>query len=488
MMENSALVKIVGSNNVLENPEILEAYAEDMSFVDRLRPMNVVRAGNAQELQQIVKWANETATPIVTVSSGPPHFRGDTIPRIGGAIVVDLSGMKKILRVDVRNRVAMVEPGVTFAELQPELEKNGLSAYMPLCPRRTKSVMTSMLEREPITMPAHHWDCTDPFLCGEIIFGTGDMLRSGEAAGPDTTEEKWKLGNYQMTPYGLSQMDENKLISGAQGTIGILTWATMKCRMASKFSRTLLVPSDKIEPLLTLCYQVLRTRQSDHLFILNDLNLASLIAHDSEEIRVLRDILPQWVLVVSFEGNGDLPEDKVAWQETDFRDIVAHSCNLSVNDAIPGVNGEELSQILSEPSNEPYWKLKYKGGCSDLFFLTTLDKTPGFVAAVSDLSQSKRISPTEIGIYIQPTVQGTSCHCEFNVFHDPTDPAGIERAKWLVTKGAMDLANMGAFFSRPYGAWAKIAFSRAAETATILRKIKKIFDPRDILNPGHLCF
>ena len=422
-MEKSDLVKIVGSNNVLDSPSILEEYACDMSFVPRVRPMCVVRPGNAEQVQSIVRWANETGTPLVPVSSGPPHFRGDTVPRMGGSVIVDLSHMKKIVRIDTRNRVAMVEPGVTFSELQPELEKVGLSAYMPLCPRGSKSVVGSMLEREPITMPAHHWDSTDPFLCAELIYGTGDAMRTGEAAGPETTEEQWKIGKSQMTPFGLSQMDENKIISGAQGTIGIITWATMKCRMASKFSRILMIPSENITPLFNLSYQVLRTRQCDHCFILNDLNLASLLARDPGEIKALRDVLPPWVLVVSFEGNGYLPEDKVAWQEADFRDIVAHTGDLSADDTIPGATAEDLSRMLSRPSDEPYWKLRYKGGCSDIFFLTTLRKTAEFVAAMAGMAQSRRFVPSDIGVYIQPVVQGTGCHCEFDLFYNPGNAA-----------------------------------------------------------------
>lgn len=483
------LEEIVGKENVLDSPEILDSYTGDMSFVPRVRPRCVVRPGNAQEVQQIVKWANETGTPLVPVSSGSPHFRGDTVPRIGGAVIVELGRMKSIMHIDAKNRVAMVEPGVTYGELQVELKKAGLEAYMPLCPRASKSVVASMLEREPITMPAHHWDATDPYLCVETIFGTGDVLRTSEAAGPQSTEEKWKMGCSQMTPYGIAQMDENKLLSGAQGTLGIITWASMKCRMASKFSRTFLVPSDDITPLLDLSYRLLRVRQSDHLFIVNGLNLACLVAQDPQEIKALAEVLPAWVFVVSFEGNGDLPEDKVAWQEADFRDMAAHvGGQLAPATSIAGAHADELSGILSRPSEEPYWKLRYKGGCSELFFLTTLDKTPTFANEVSLLSQSQRISPTDIGVYIQPVVQGTSCHCEFDIFYDPSNAAEMEGTKRLVSQGAIDLANMGAFFSRPYGAWAKVAYARATETATMQRKIKKIYDPNNVLNPGQLCF
>ena len=50
--------------------------------------------------RKLVALANKTGTPLVTVSSGPPHFHGDTIPATGGAIILDMSGLKKIIRVD----------------------------------------------------------------------------------------------------------------------------------------------------------------------------------------------------------------------------------------------------------------------------------------------------------------------------------------------------------------------------------------------------
>lgn len=488
MLEKAALEKIVGSGHVLDALEILEEFSSDLSFAPRVRPRCVVRPGNTGEVQGIVKWANETMTPLVPVSSGPPHFRGDTVPSLGGAVIVDLQRMKRIIRIDPKNRVAMVEPGVTFAELQPELEKAGLSAYMPLCPRSTKSVVGSMLEREPITMPSHHWDSIDPMLCGEIIFGTGDKLRSGEAAGPDPIEEQWKIGKAQMSPFGLGQFDESRLISGAQGTIGIITWATLKCRFSSSLNRTFLVPSDNLESLIDLSYQLTKVKLCDHCFILNDLNLACLLGREPLAIRKLRGGLPRWVMVVSFEGYGVMPEEKVRYQEADFMDMLVRGVRLKPASAISGATAEEVSHLLSRPSEEPYWKVRYTGGCSDLFFLTTLDRTPDFINAASRLSQSRRFSAEDIGVYLQMVVQGTSCHCEFNIYYDPANPIEAERAKWLVSEGGGELANMGAFFSRPYGPWAKTAYARAAETIIVQRKVKKIFDPNNILNPGKLCF
>jgi FAD/FMN-containing dehydrogenase len=486
-MAKNELVKIVGSENVLNRAKVLEQYSRDLSFVPQVRPRCVVKPKSTDEVQAIVRWANETHTPLVPVSSGAPHFEGDTVPGVGEAVIVDLSRMKRIIRVDSINKIAMVEPGVTFSELQSELKKSGLCAYMPLAPRSAKSVIGSFLEREPITMPAQHWDSVDPILCAEIVLGTGDKIRTGEAAGPDTIEEQWEINRLQLSPYGPSHMDMSRLVSGAQGTIGIVTWATLKCHYLSKANRAFLVPSEDLPPLIYLHYKLSRFRLGDSLLILNGLDLACLLGHTPRDIQELRNILPSWILFVSFEGYGPLPEEKVRYQEADFKDM-AQSYYLKPAAVIPGASAEELSDILSRPSSEPYWKSRFKGGCHNIFFQTTLDRTPEFVAAMTGLAISHRYTVEDMGIYIQAMVQGTSCQCEFNLYCDPKNEVGLERTRRLVSEGAEEMARMGGFFSRPYGVWKEVAYRRAAGTLNMQRKVKEIFDPNKILNPGRLCF
>jgi FAD/FMN-containing dehydrogenase len=486
-MAEKELVKIVGSSNVLYRQKVLEDYSRDSSFVPRVKPRCIVRPGNVEEVQQIVKWANETLTPLVPISSGTPHFRGDTVPSVGGAVIVDLSRMKRIVRVDSRNKVAMIEPGVTFNELQSELEKVGLSAYMPLAPRGSKSVVGSILEREPITIPSHHWDSTDPLLCAEVVFGTGDKFRTGEASGPDTVEEQWEMDRVQMNPFGHSHVDFQRLISGAQGTIGIVTWVTLKCNYLPRLSRAFFVPSASVEPLIDLGYQLLKYRLGSNLFILNGINLACLLGSSPREIKRLRNMLPLWVLFISFAGYGVLPEEKVDYEEADFK-AIAQSYQLQPVPDISGVSAEKVLQLLSKLSAGPYWKTRLKGGFHDIFFLTTLDQTPSFITAISDLSKQQQHHIEDIGVYIQPIVQGTSCHCEFNLYYDPKKPDESNKVRSLVDEGARKLARMGGFFSRPYGAWKDVAYQGSIGTVVMQRKIKKIFDPNEILNPGKLCF
>ena len=152
-MVEKELEKIVGKENALDNPEILKKFSEDSGFAPPKTPACVVKPANIEELKGIVKWANSKRTALVPISSGAPHFRGDTVPGVEGAVIVDLRRMNKIIRVNDANRVALVEPGVTFGELIPSVNIEGLRLNMPLIPRRTKSVVASMLEREPVLMP-----------------------------------------------------------------------------------------------------------------------------------------------------------------------------------------------------------------------------------------------------------------------------------------------------------------------------------------------
>jgi FAD/FMN-containing dehydrogenase len=487
MRATTDLEAIVGRDNVLDDAAVLEEHSGDLSFAPHVRPWCVAKPETTAQVQELVKWANATSTPLVPVSSGAPHFRGDTVPSAGGAVIVDLSGMKKIRHIDAINWVAMVEPGVTYGQLQTELQKAGLTAYLPLAPRASKSVVGAMLEREPITTPNYHWDALDPLLCAEIVLGTGDMIRTGEAAGPDTVEEQWEIGKAQMAPSGPGQYDQNRLISGAQGTIGVVTWATLKCRPLAEQTRAFLVASPALEPLLELSYQLNAARLGYHSFIVNSLNLACLVAQDPAEIARLAAALPRWLLMFSIEGAGPLASDKVEYQEADFKDLVVAN-GLEAAEALEGIKAADLRVALQAPSQEPYWKLRAKGGVQELFFLTTLDQTPRFVETIDNLAAAKAFPAGDVGVYLQMTAQGTSCHCEFDFYFDPAKAAAVAKAGEIAARAAEDVLRAGAFFSRPYGDWATMAYGQAATTTILHRKVKNIFDPGNVLNPGKLCF
>lgn len=488
MIEKEKLVKVVGTRNVSYQKAVLNEYSRDMSFVNTIKPLCVVKPTSADGVHQIVKLANKTLTPLVPVSSGPPHFRGDTVPSIGGAVIVDLSKMKKIINVDRSRRVAMVEPGVTFGELIPMAAKEGIRLNIPLLPRKTKAVVGSLLEREPVVMPKYQWDAMDPLACLGVIFGTGDEFRTGQAAGPGTLEEQWAVGGVQKAPYGPGIASWHRLIQGAQGTMGIATWASMRCEILPSLEEPFVVGSSDLGTLLEMGSWLIRLRMVNECFILNNTNLAVIVAKKwPGDYQNLKNVLQAWTLFYNVAGYEFYPEERVSSFIKDITDITQR-LGVEALKAVGGISANELLKMVQQPSGEPYWKLRYKGACEDIFFLTINGKLGGQIGVMNDLVEKAGYPASDMGIYLQPVVQGTGCHCEFNLFYDPNNQAEMNRVKALSATAVKGLLNQGAFFSRPYGESARMVFNRDASSSAVLNKLKKIFDPNQIMNPGKICF
>jgi len=481
------LASVVGVQHVFSDEETLNSYAEDYSFTPSREPQFVVQPKSAAEVQEIVQWANRSGKPLVPVSSTPPRFRGDTVPSMGHSVIADLSRMKKILRIDRRNRMAVIEPGVTYYELQPELVKAGMRLPMPLLPRVSKSVVASLLEREPTLIPKYQWQLLDPLRCTEIVWGNGDILRTGEAGSHGSLEEQWKRHLAQVSPMGPAQTDFYRFVSGAQGTMGIVTWASLRCEVLPQLQKLFFVQSDRLDNLLDFVYRLLKFRYGDELLFLNSSNLACIFGDGVDQMRALKKQLSQWVFILCIAGYDMLPEERIEFQEKDVTDI-AQQFGMQLVSAIPGLHNGQVLNTLSKPSREPYWKLRYKGNCQDIFFLTTLNRTPEFLHTMYSIAEAVGYTTSDIGVYIQPVMQGVACHCEFSLPYDPDDQKESTVVQELLSKSSQALLDQGAFFSRPYGIWSDMAYNKDAQSTVVLKKIKSIFDPNSIMNPGKLCF
>ena len=412
------------------------------------------------------------------VSSGPPHFHGDTVPSTGGAVIVDLSGMKRVIKVDRRNRFVVIEPGVTFGQLQPELANEGLMLSAPLLPRSNKSVIASLLEREPTLIPRYHYSMHEPLRSLALVWGNGDAFNTGTAG-----------FSVPLLPWGPGQNDWSRFIAAAQGSMGIVTMASLRCKELPQIHKLFFTTSASLDDLLGFAYRVLRFRYGDEFLILSSSNLASILGveEEADKITALRGELPYWVLVMGIAGRSRLPKERVEFQEKDIAEM-AQQFGLSMVSTIPGARVGDVLEALLHPSKEPYWKLGYKGGFQDIFFLTTLDRTPGFTNTMYSIAEALNYSPEEVGTYIQPIHQGTACHCEFTLPYDPENPSEVARIREVFSRASKELINQGAFFSRPYGMWANMVYNRDAQTTITLRKLKEIFDPNNVMNPGKLCF
>jgi FAD/FMN-containing dehydrogenase len=479
------LAALVGRDNVTVDPASLEEYAQDESFVPRLTPWAVVRPGSAEEVQQVVAWANQTVTPLVPISSGGPHFHGDTVPSMPGAVMLDLRRMDKILRIDRRNRMVVIEAGVTYPQLQAALAEEGMRVTPPLYPRANKSVVASLLERQPTMIPRYNFHLPEPLRSCGVVWGNGDVMFTGEAGtGPLSLEAQWQGGLVQADPKGPAQTDFFRLLTGAQGTMGVVTWAAVKCELLPSAHDYLFAAADALDELVDFTYRLDRLRLGDEVLVANDAYLARLLK--AAGAAVDPNALPAWTLVLGLGGREHFAAERVAVQKKDA-EALAGEFGLTLQSSLPGAAAADVAAVLAGSCETP-WKLAAEGACADVFFVSTLEEAPAFVEIAHIVADGHGYAAEDVGVYIQPQHQGVTHHVEFSLPYEAGDAATRAAMQELAADLAADLIAAGAYFSRPYGSWAQPVYNRDAASREALRKVKAIFDPAGILNPGKLCF
>ena len=466
---------LVEPGAVSEDPSVLEEYASDRSLAPRRMPRAVVRPGSAEEVHRIVVWANESCVPLVPVSSGAPHHHGDTVPSVGGAVIVDLRGMDRILRIDRRNRITVIEPGVTYPQLQAALAEHGMRVTPPLRPRPGKSVVASLLEREPTLIPRYNSALPEPLRDCGVVWGSGETMFTGEAGGgPQSLETQWQSGLVQAEAKGPAQTDFYRLLTGAQGTMGIVTWASVKCQLSAEAHQLGFVTAERLDDLVPLVRRLCLLRLGDEIMVFDRVRLSRLLGVDG---------LPAWTLVVGLGGRRHFAEERVRVQAEDARACAAEA-GLTFVDELPGVPAQVARDALLGPASAT------DGACNEacVLFLTTLDRVSGHVAIMRAAAAAEGFRPGDVGVYVQPQHQGVSHHVEFSVPFDAGSADQRRRAARLVAAAGAGLISAGAYFSRPYGPWAQPVYNRDAASRDALRRVKAIFDPAGIMNPGKLCF
>ncbi len=446
-------------------------------------PSHIVHPQNCEQIQGLVRLANEHELNLTVSSSKGMHLKGG-FSAGSAAVHMDLSSMKKILWINRRNRVCMIEPGVTYGELITALESHGMTVPMPLAPRNGKSIVAAIMDREPSTWPNKQWDMSDPVGSTEFIFGNGELFRTGAAGGPGTIEQQRAAGGAQKCSLGPSQTDFHRVVQGAQGSMGIVTWITLRTELKPSIEKTYLIGTDNIEKLLPFMYEVQRPWLGEHAFILDHTALALLMSSKhNDSFESISDSLPKYTLLQNIAGFTRLPEERLAYQDKDIKEI-AQRHNLLMKTSIGSVTGKNLLATATSPCGETDFRHAYKGHCVSIFFLTTLDRVSIYQKIISDLANKYGLNENAFGSYIQPMVQNHCCHMEFMVPFDPDNSEEIENMRKFEKEAVKKLISEKAFFSRPYGTAQDLVFDQNPMNTDILKKVKNIFDPKRVLNRG----
>ena len=491
------LKKIVGAKRVATDSETLDKYSRDQSFVRPCTPEYVVFAETLEEVQDVVKVANDSATPLVPVSSGM-NLRGATIPKEGG-IILDLSRMNKIGEISELERWAVVEAGVTYGQLAEELEKHNFRIMIPLGVPQSRSVLSCICEGDPSLAAASFEYGNSLFMDREIVLPTGELMRTG------LWQTRFK-GDWSLTGGGGIIGENNAydwLWQASQGTLGVITKIAVKAEhLLPKVSKVFVFPFDTLEAAIEPMRRIQRKELGLECFILNNFNLAAVRTEDwdvpekfpcqkvpSDEFNPLRERLPKWTMIIHLAGLPYFPEEKVALEE-EALDNVCSEMSLSLAHTVAGEEG--LETTLLDLILHPWTALKkanFKGSFHPVSFYTILSRVPEFEETIISLAQKYGYPLSDIGGYVLPIEKGRNCYLEFDFHCDLDDPNDVARVKSLWLEANEVCANMGAVLSNPYGPRADIIYRRVDPTyVKIIKDWKRALDPNNVLSPGQLCF
>lgn len=449
-----ALSRIVGSTNVLSSPEDLYPYSLDASIQYRAMPAFVVRPHTTQEVAKIVALANREKTPIVPRGGGT-NLVGGAVPAAGG-IVLDLTGMNKILEINPPDLRCDVEAGVIHSDLENELGKLGL--FWPPDPGSSEScTMGGVLSMNAGGMRALKYGTARDWVLGlKVVLPTGEIIRTG------ATTLKSNVG-YDLT----------RLIVGSEGTLGVITEASLKIRPLPEIASRLSAFFDEMERAGAAVSKIFQSGVTPVIVELMDRNI----------IRGVNEWLhrgfpeTEAYMLIDLDGTKEEVENTVKKVEGILREAGAKDVKLAASKE----DMEELYVIRREGAAALPRVTEKMNITHD--FCVPLSKLPEAFQKVQELAKRWNIP-----VAILSHAGDGNIHPIFSV--DLKDPDEVKRAKELNAEICRMALRLGGTISGEHGIGLDKADLMGEECSEdvlrIMRSIKRVFDPNNIMNPGKM--
>lgn len=466
------------SIEILTDEKILKKYiAENYSRKEVFAPSAIIYPTTVEQVEIALKLANETKVSItVRSSSGQDSLTGTSLPWVKDSVVLNLSKMNKIIHVDTLNDMAVIEAGVTFEQLNKELNKVGYYMEHPLQVKHGKSIIAALIDRDPVLTAKHLWDVPDPLCAMKMVFGNGRLFGSGSAAGPGTLEEMLEAGCAMNQAQGPVWLDLGRVITGAQGTLAVCCWASVKIKKLGSCKKCVFVQSDDINKLGEYASMVIRRRLGEEAVLLNRKGMQQIFGLDAKDTAKM----PKWTFCSTVRGYNYFPEEYMNNQFADMEDI-AKEYKLDFSDSLNGLDEKDAIKAFEGTSKKnDFWKYKDGKEIVDLFCLNTIDVIEKFTKIAEKVVEKINLSVDDLVVYAQPSQMARNCHIEFVI------QAG-DKAKDLEMILGTALLDNNAFFSRPYGVMEEKVYNKYTAQRHFMPAIKKFFDEQGILNPGKLA-
>lgn len=480
------IAKVVGSRWVADDPAILFAYSRDLlsdcGFYPGRMPDLAVCPGSAEEIQSIIKLANNYRVPVYTIGMGVTITIG-SIPALGG-IMLDLKRMDKIL-YDEENMTVVVEPGVTINQFSGEFIKltrlKGLN-YRPWfsgAPGTSSVIGNALLQAVNKIGSTKYGFAVHNVVGIEMVLPDGSLLRTGsldplhgffwpEGPGPTLTY----LPFFACAGYGIVTKMIFKLYPMPEVYKSL--WAVWESY-------------GELNRAVKAMQQLIHLDVGRGVFLTTGHNHPAYSAESREEARRLAKAAPKVFLVVGLEGT----KRKVECEERMVRKVYQeHGGKVLPPELVEVYRGHEQNVSGWAQANSPRI-ISYRG-----LFAGRLET--GVVTIWKEFfEETLKIARSEpdfwdhpepgwgeyaFALQIYPTMGGRWAFWEFQISFDPLDFKNAEAMHHMLPK-ILALSNKVGSINF---LWMRNPMMADFTGAYYLlaKKLKHLLDPNDIMAPG----
>ena len=447
------LNKVIKDDNILTNVEECYAYSQDASlgeFSTKI-PDGVVFVEDIKQVQEIVKIANEKNIPIICRGAGTNTVGACTAPN--GGIILNFSKMNKILEINKENMTIRVQPGVIVGDLQDAVEKIGL--YYPPDPSNLRvSTIGGSIAQNSAGARCFKYGATKDYVIDMLVVTSdGELLRTGANTIKNATG--YNLGS---------------IFIGSEGTLGIVVEATLR-----------LIPKPQdIQVIMGYFDTVENSIDAVNKIIDKQIYPATIDFMDKNAMRTVEQVFPtglrtdkQSALIIEVDGRKETIKNQID-------EVCAVLADANASDIKYSTNRQEYDNIWQarRMSMAACARLKPNVTTDDL--IVPRQNLAKLVKGVNEICEKYSLNICMVG-----HVGDGSVHPQIPI--DLGDKTEYQNYKLAKSKMYELTVKLGGIISGEHGIGLEkkefmpnVVCSLSLE---YMRQIKKVFDPKNILNP-----
>ncbi len=450
----SELTRLLGADAVASGESINPDDLHDESLHQRsVTPLAVLRPRSTADVQAIARFASQHGLALTPRGSGTGLSGGAT--PVNGGLVVSFSKMNHVLSIDEGDHVAVVQPGITLRELDEALKGHGLR--YPVYPGELSGSLGGNVNTNAGGMRAVRHGVTRQHILGlEMVLMDGTVVRSG---GPVVKSS--------------SGYDLTQLVVGSEGTLALVTEVTLKLSPQLEHAATVLAPFSSVQEVTTVVPRIVSSGLEPAILeYLDVLTMASVTNAAGLELgvdaAVAQQTLAYLIIVLETRTQAQLEGDIEALGE-----LLDGAGALDVY-----VLPSHSATALIEARERAFWNAKAAGAHEIIDVVVPRSKVPNFIERAQEMALAH-----------ESFLVGCGHVGDGNVHFSLYQPDDERRAALLHELFAYAVSLGGAISGEHGIGMDKQADFLALSDPLLIdlqRQIKKVFDPRGLLNPYRL--